>query len=87
MPYLNYKDRELLANIYDVVSANKEVTTAGHINYVITLLLKRYIEVNGESYQIYNDCVGSLENCKMELYRRKIAFYENTKIETSGDVY
>jgi hypothetical protein len=30
--------------------------------------------------------IGALENCKMELYRRKIAPYEDIKIEENGDV-
>jgi hypothetical protein len=36
---------------------------------------------------MYNDVIGALECCKLELYRRMVAPYENTKIKENGDVY
>ncbi len=61
--------------------------TPGELNYLITLLVQAYIEQRGESYQAYNDAVGALESAKLELYRRKIAPYEDRKIQENGDVY
>lgn len=61
--------------------------TPGELNYLITLLVQAYIEQRGESYQTYNDAVGALESAKLELYRRKIAPYEDQKIQENGDVY
>ena len=61
--------------------------TAGELNYAITTLLLRYIEQKGESYQVYNDCMGALEGSKLELYRRRIAPYEEGARERNGDIY
>lgn len=61
--------------------------TAGELNYVITRLCLRYIENNGEQYKHYNDVIGALECCKLEMYRRAIAPYEDKKIKENGDVY
>lgn len=58
----------------------------GELNFVITKLVHAYIQRQGESYQAYNDVLGALEGAKMELYRRKVAPYEDTKIEQNGDV-
>lgn len=54
---------------------------------MITNLLIGYLSFCGESYQTYNDMLGALECAKLELYRRKISPYEDTKIELNGDVY
>lgn len=60
---------------------------AGELNYWITVILRQYIEENGESYQTYNDIIGALEGAKIELYERKIRDYEDIKIRSNGDVF
>lgn len=60
---------------------------AGELNYWLTVLIRQYIEENNESYQTYNDVMGALEGCKLELYRRKIVPYEDAKMNENGDVY
>ena len=60
---------------------------SGELNYLITLLIQDYLEYKNESYQTYNDIIGALEGAKLELYRRKIAPYEDKKIKENGDVY
>lgn len=60
---------------------------AGQLNYCITRLLRRYLEQGGESYQTYNDMMGALEGAKLELYRRRVAGYEDGKLAAHGDVW
>ena len=61
--------------------------TPGELNYLITILLKEYIEREGLSYATLNECIGVLECAKLELYRRVAAGYEDQKCEENGDVY
>lgn len=75
MPYIKQTDREATP------------LNCGELNYMITKLCKRYLEIKGENYQNYNDIIGALEGAKLELYRRKIAAYEDLKIKENGDVY
>lgn len=77
MPYVPELDRDL----------DKEPVNAGQLNYQITMLVKEYIELKGGNYQAFNDAMGALEGAKLELYRRKIAPYEDVKIGLNGDVY
>lgn len=77
MPYIPYKDRH---------DAKSGPIGCGQLNYAITILIKEYIEGHGVSYATFNDCLGALEGAKMELYRRKIAPYEDIKIQQNGDV-
>lgn len=82
MPYIgkqrrNYLDPLLLPLIC-------KYNTAGELNYIITKLL---LGTEPESYRDYNELIGVLECCKLELYRRTISVYEDRKKEKNGDVY
>ena len=81
MPYITQYDRRRLKQ--GVI----KITSPGELNYLFTELIQLYKDHNGESYTTYNDIVGALEGAKLELYRRKIAPYEDTKIKQNGDVY
>jgi len=78
MPYIDPKRR---------IDAEVLPRDAGELNFKFTKVILRYIDFKGESYQTYNDIIGVLEGAKLELYRRKIAPYEDTKIKENGDVY
>lgn len=80
MPYIKQNDRE---NIEDFT---KSPTNAGELNYMIHLILANYVDDLGESYQTYNDIMGVLVGVQQELYRRKIAAYEEKKIKENGDI-
>jgi hypothetical protein len=60
--------------------------TAGELNYALTMIVKSYLGAS-PNYQRYNDVVGALECCKLEMVRRKLNDYENEKIKINGDVY
>lgn len=80
MPYIKQEDRENLDTL------KKYPTNAGELNYFLHNIIRVYVEDNGESYQTYNDIIGVLECAKLELYRRKIAGYEDKKAHENGDI-
>ena len=80
MPYIEDKRKKELSQ--DIAPVN-----AGELNYCITELLIEYCKRKGTSYQTFNDIMGALEGSKLEIYRRKIADYEDEKIKQNGDVY
>lgn len=82
MPYVKKSSRPFL----EPESAT-QATSPGELNYQLTVLARRYVAVNGLSYQTINDVVGALEGTKAEFQRRVVALYEDTKIATNGDVY
>ena len=65
---------------------SQEPQVAGELNYQITKLDHEYINRLGVSYQTFNDVIGALEGCKMELYRKVIAPYEDIKQAENGSV-
>ncbi len=84
MPYIEKEKRKHLKIWYESTPAPR---SAGELNFVFTQVIQDYLEANKESYQTYNDIMGALEGTKLELYRRKIAPYEDKKIKENGDVY
>jgi hypothetical protein len=84
MPYIKEEARKELA-LYRVLP--RKIANAGELNYMLTVIVKDYLKHNGESYQYFNDCIGALEGAKLELYRRRVAPYEDDKIIRNGDVY
>lgn len=83
MPYIKQDERYLLDAHLSAVTP----TNTGDLNYCFTRLLDKYIQVNGVSYQTFNDIIGSLEGAKLELYRRLVVPYEDRKVKLNGDVY
>lgn len=81
MPYIQQHSRWQFEDAFDVTPA-----TPGEFNYVVTRFAQKYLSLNGTSYQSFNDLIGALECCKLELYRRQIAPYEDIKIKENGDV-
>ena len=59
----------------------------GELNYLITSTVLNYLFEVGESYRTYNDILGVLEAVKFEIYRRKIANYEDIKCKENGDIF
>lgn len=96
MPYIKGRDREafeiptpeipLNTRIDLIEELGDRIDNCGELNYVVTRLAHIYLREHGERYQNYNDIIGALEGAKLELYRRKVAPYEDLKIKSNGDV-
>ena len=93
MPYIKQEDREKLNiyinNIVAILQENPD-KIEGNLNYVITKItkdlfrsLKLGLLIN---YKNMNGIIGALECVKLEFYRRCLVPYENSKIQSNGDV-
>ena len=85
MPYIKKEDREKFNELLAVLE-KQEIKTAGELNFLLTMIVHKYLNQKPESYAMYNDAIGALEGSKLELYRRHVAYYENEKIKENGDV-
>ena len=88
MPYILKKDRTqyvpTLSLLINILKKTPEIDRDGHINFVITTLLKNLYDP--PKYRRYNKAIGVLECIKLEFYRRMVAPYEDKKTELNGDV-
>jgi hypothetical protein len=82
MPYIKDADRNRLHKYEGWLMPE----TAGDMNYLFTVIAHNYWNRNGQNYQAFNDIIGALEGAKLELYRRKVAPYEDVKIKENGDI-
>lgn len=89
MPYIKQEDRVWLEGPLHRLEHQMGIMDdkgPGPLNYIITNLLIEWLGDN-PNYERYNAAIGVLECAKLELYRRQIAPYEDTKIKANGDVY
>ncbi len=88
MPYILSTERDKLKSATDATAAVIDKnTTAGDLNYMISLMAKAYIDAKGLRYEHLNAVVGALDSAKAEFQRRVVAPYEDKKIAENGDVY
>lgn len=80
MPYVKKTHRARL-------DGGGEADNPGELNYVITRKIDSYLARKGLSYTNINEVIGVLECAKLEIYRRIVAKYEDSKIAENGDVY
>lgn len=82
MPHIPVEDRAVL-----LPTSPEKALAAGELNYQITEVVKSYLKCHRPCYQTYNDIIGALEGAKLELYRLKVADYEDLAIIRNGSVY
>ena len=90
MPYLTNNDKEEIKQSVDYLSdtlSNKKIESfVWYINYLNFIFVKRWVSKNGKKYFVFAAIVGTLICCIFEIYRRLIASYEDSKIQSNGDV-
>lgn len=93
MPYIPSSDRPVydpqIKQLAELLARQPADRRKGHANYVITQILRKAWGVDDpahESYSSYADIIGTLECAKHELYRRRLAAYEDTAIAKHGDL-
>jgi hypothetical protein len=88
MPYITKEERVAIRDpltmlLFHLKDAPEDKID-GYLNYIITnLLIAKY----SPKYFNYNRAIGVLECVKQEFYRRKVAPYEDKKLQENGDVY
>jgi hypothetical protein len=81
VPYIKDERRDL------IVDGLMSPSVAGELNFALSQVIKDYLKTHATNYQTYNDVIGVLEALKLEIYRRLVAPYEDTKIIENGDVF
>jgi uncharacterized protein DUF6899 len=86
MPYITQENRKRFQAVIEALLEDHLTITEGDLNYLITRCVKTYLNSRPISYQHYNAAIGVLECAKLELYRHRIADYEDLKCFENGDV-
>lgn len=86
MPYIKKIDRLKIDKMMNLDLIRFYKSNPGILNYIITRVIGTFLGCN-PNYERFNAAIGVLECAKLELYRRMVAPYEDTKIKENGDVY
>jgi hypothetical protein len=84
MPYIKSIDRKKFETLLSTLREVK-FESSGELNFVLTKTVHHYLGAS-PSYASFNDVLGALEGAKLELYRRRVAPYEDKKILENGDL-
>ena len=85
-PELRAKVDELVDALCTILQFTELENAPGMTNYIISRIISDDIRRN-RCYITINEAIGVLECCKLELYRRLAADYEDQKCEQNGDVF
>ena len=85
-PYINEDRRAHFQEFVDQAKHTR-IDSAGELNYLLTEIALEYVNQHGMNYRVMNEVIGAMECAKIELYRRKLAPYEDEKKLAHGDVY
>jgi len=88
MPYIKAGEKERWEHSLEQLALSMTMSgiTPGDLNYVLTRIVHMYVDHKGLNYTHLNDVVGVFESAKAEFQRRVVAPYEDSKIESNGDV-
>mgnify|MGYP001578008472 CR=1 FL=1 len=79
MPYIDNDRRDDILN-------GESLYTIGELVFQLTMVVLKYLP-RQPKFADYDAVIGALECAKLELYRRRVAVYEDQKIRENGDVY
>jgi hypothetical protein len=85
MPYISQADRKILDSKIDLLLSTLTPERPGEINYIFSKIIWELFDLN-QSYKNANALLGILETVKLEFYRRKVAPYEEQKMQENGDL-
>lgn len=87
MPYIKKEQRpaidELVKPLIEHIKSLSIEEQDGSINYAVTKLIKH---IYPQKYFHYNRALGMLTAIKLELYRKLVGPYEDSKISENGEV-
>jgi len=84
MPYIKEERRKVFDK--DLLKISFNIQTKGELTYCIYKLGCLFLHIIGTSYEYLSMITSSMEDSKLEFYRRKTAPYEDRKIIENGDV-
>lgn len=82
MPYIKPEKRPEMNKVVEAMKI-VGVKADGDLNYILFKFCREAVPM---SYNGIKNFLGELEECQVEIRRRLLTPYENSKIEESGDV-
>ena len=86
MPYIKQEDRKKFEQFKEHIKENVVIETKGELEYLLTLLLNKYMSTRSANYSNLHDCAYSCIHAGEEFKRRRLDEREDWAIRENGDV-
>lgn len=86
MPYVNKEQREKYKNLLIMVQNIPEIETKGDLEYLIFVLMKKYMSTREQRYSTLHDCTYATQHCSDEFRRRFLDKREDKARQSNGDI-
>jgi hypothetical protein len=86
MPYINENQRKRYTAIKEAVDNLSKIETKGDLEYLVFMLMKKYMSNRDYRYSTLHDCTYAVQHCSDEFRRRFLDKRENEARESNGDI-
>jgi hypothetical protein len=86
MPYIDKSRREKFNNLLIMIHNLSEIETKGDLEYLIFVLMKKFMSTREYRYSDLHDCVYACQHCSDEFRRRFLDKRENDARQKNGDI-
>jgi hypothetical protein len=85
MPYIKPELRRKFDTC--LTELQSKILEKGELTYCLYKLCSLVLKTKQYNYESLSSIMSCLEDSKLEWYRKKMAPYENMKIDENGDIY
>jgi hypothetical protein len=86
MPYISQNDRNKYDLIIRAIKSSNGIETKGDLEYLIFVLMKKFMSTREFRYSTLHDCVYAIQHCSDEYRRRYLDKREDDARKINGDV-
>jgi hypothetical protein len=87
MPYVNKESRDKYKKVAEAIRNAPDLDTKGDLEYLIFLLMTRFMANRERRYSTLHDTVYAAQHCADEFRRRFLDKREDEAREENGDIY
>ena len=86
MPYIDKTQREKYKNLLIMIQNLNEIETKGDLEYLVFVLMKKFMSTREQRYSTLHDCVYAVQHCSDEFRRRFLDKREDSARQKNGDI-
>lgn len=86
MPYVDEESRKRYENLLLMINNMTEISTKGDLEYLVFVLMKKYMSTREERYSNLHDVVYAVQHCSDEFRRRFLDKREDKARQKNGDI-
>jgi len=86
MPYVDRTSRDKYKEINKAISLTDKIETKGDLEYLVFLLMVKFMETREKRYSTLHDVVYAIQHCADEYRRRYLDKREDEALKMNGEI-